>query len=65
MASLRCHGHSDCNKTQTVRIFLYDIQKYSQLYNTVVVTLFHIFTYADVVNAQTWEVSPLKPKRAT
>ena len=53
MASLRCHGHSDCNKTQTVRIFLHDIQKYSQLYNTVVVTLFHIFTYADVVNAQT------------
>ena len=30
------------------------------------VIFFHIFTHGDVINAQTWEVSPLKnPCRAT
>ena len=53
MASLRCHGDSDCNKTQIKRNF-------SSLYKTVVETFFHIFTHGDVVNAQTWEVSPKK-----
>ena len=51
MASLCCHGDSDCNKTQIVRNFrLYIIQLWQPF--------FHIFTHADVVNAQTWEVSP-------
>ena len=52
IASLRCHGDSDCIKTQ--------IKKFSSLYNTVVVTFPHISTHADVVNAQTWEVYPPK-----
>ena len=34
-------------------------RKFSSLYNTVMVTFFHIFTHADIVNAQTWEVSTL------
>ena len=54
-ASLRCYGDSDCNKTQIIRNFhLYIIQLW-ELFT-------HIFTHADVVNAQTWEVSP--PKRS-
>ena len=60
MASLRCHGDSDCNKTQIIRIFhLYIIQLWKPF--------FHIFTHGDVVNAQTWEVSPPQKKssRAT
>ena len=53
MASLRCHGDSDCNKTQIIRIFhLYIIQFWRPF--------FHIFTHGDVVDAQTWEVSPQK-----
>ena len=53
MASLRCHGDSDCNKTQVKRIFhLYIIQLWK--------SFFHIFTHGDVINAQTWEVSPPK-----
>ena len=55
MASLRCHGDSDCNKTQIIRIFhLYIIQLWKPFV--------HIFTDGDVVNAQTWEVSP-PPKK--
>ena len=56
MASLRCHGDSDCNKTKSKE----DHKKFSSLYNTVVVTFFHISILADVVNAQTWEVSTPK-----
>ena len=53
MASLRCHGDSNH-------------KKFSSLYNTVVVTFSHIFTHANVVKAQTWEVSPpKKTSRAT
>ena len=53
MASLRCHGDSDCNKTQIIRNFhLYIIQLWKPF--------FHIFTHGDVVNTQTWEVSPPK-----
>ena len=53
MASLRCYGDSDCKKTQIIRKFhLYIIQLW-QLF-------FHTSTHADVVNVQTWEVSPLK-----
>ena len=53
MASLRCHGDSDCNKTQIIRNFhLYVIQLWKPF--------FHIFTHGDVINAQTWEVSPQK-----
>ena len=53
MALLRCYGDSDCNKTQIIRNFrLYKIQLWS--------SVSHIFTYGDVVNAQTWEVSPQK-----
>ena len=51
MASLRCHGDSDCNKTQVIRNFhLYIIQLW--------LPFSHIFTNPDVVSAQTWEVSP-------
>ena len=59
MASLRCHGDSDCNKTQIIRNFhLYIIQLWKPF--------FHIFTHGDVINAQTWEVSPpKKSSRAT
>ena len=59
MASLRCHGDSDCNKTQIIRHFdHYIIQLWQPLP--------HIFTHADVVNTQTWEVSPpKKSSRAT
>ena len=59
MASLRCHGDSDCNKTQIIRIFhLYIIELWKPF--------FHIFIHGDVVNAQTWEVSPPKnSSRAT
>ena len=53
MASLRCYGDSDCNKTQIIGNFW-------SLYNTVVVIFSHTFTHGDVVNAQTWEVSPQK-----
>ena len=58
MASLRCHGDSDCNKTQIIRNFyLYIIQLWKPF--------FDIFTHGDVVNAQTWEVSsPKKSSRA-
>ena len=53
MASLRCHGDSDCNKTQIKRNFhLYIIHLWKPF--------FHIFTHGDVINAQTWEVSPQK-----
>ena len=53
MASLRCHGDFDCNKTQIIRNFhLHIIQLWYHFS--------HIFTHADVVNAQTWEVYPLK-----
>ena len=56
MASIRCHGDSDCNKTQIIRNFhLYIIQWWKPL--------FHILTRGDVVNAQTWEVSPPPPKK--
>ena len=37
-----------------------DHQKVSSLYNTAVVTFFHISTHADIVDVQTWEVLPLK-----
>ena len=52
MASLRSHGDSDCKRTPIIRHFhLYIIQ---------------FFTHGDVVNAQTWEVSPpKKSSRAT
>ena len=53
MASLRCYGASDCKKPP-------DHKKVSSLYNTAVVTFFHNSTHADVVDVQTWEVSPLK-----
>ena len=53
MASLRCHCDSDCNKTQIIGNFhLYIIQLWK--------LFFHIFTNGDVINAQTWEVSPQK-----
>ena len=53
MASLRCYGDSDCNKTQIIRNFhLYIIQLW--------LSFSHIFTHGDVVNAQTLEVSPQK-----
>ena len=56
MASLRCHGDSDCNKIQIIRNFhLYIIQLWK--------LFFHIFTHGDVINAQTWEVSP--PKKSS
>ena len=52
-ASLCCHGDSDCNKTQIMRNFhFYIIQLWKPF--------FHIFTHGDVINAQTWEVSPIK-----
>ena len=53
MASLRCHGDSDCNKTQTIRNFHLYIK---QLWKP----FFDIFTHGDVVNTQTLEVSPQK-----
>ena len=53
MASLRCHGDSDCNKTHIIRNFHLYIK---QLWKP----FFHIFTHCDVVDAQTWEVSPPK-----
>ena len=54
MASLRCHGDSDCNKTQIIRNFhLYVIQLWKPFC--------HIFTHGDVINAQTWEISPHLP----
>ena len=52
MASLRCHGDSDCDKTQIIRNFLLFIIQLCQLFP-------HIFTHVDVVNAQTCAVSPL------
>ena len=53
MASLRCHGDSDGNKIQIIRIFhLYIIQLWK--------AFFHIFTHGDVINAQAWEVYPQK-----
>ena len=53
MASLRCHGDSDCNKTPFIRnVYLYIIPLWQPF--------FHIFNHADVVNAQTWEVSTPK-----
>ena len=53
MASLCCHGDSDCNKTQIIKNFhLCLIQLWKPF--------FHIFTHGDVLNAQTWEVSPQK-----
>ena len=53
MASLRCHGDSDCDKTQIIRNFhLYMIQLRKPF--------FHIFTHGDVINAQISEVFPLK-----
>ena len=54
MASLRCHGDSDCNKTQIIRNFhLYVIQLWKPFC--------HIFTHGDVIKAQTWEISPHPP----
>ena len=59
MASLRCHGDSDCSKTHIIRNFHLYIK---QLWKP----FFHIFTHCDVVDAQTWEVSPpKKSNRAT
>ena len=53
MASLRCHGDSDCNITQIIRNFhLHIIQLWYPFS--------HIVSHADVVNAQPWEVSPPK-----
>ena len=53
MASLRCHGDSDCNETQIIRNFhLYIIQLWKPF--------LHIFTHGDVVDGQTWKVSPQK-----
>ena len=53
MASLRCHGDSDCNKTRIIRnVHLYVIQLWKPF--------FHIFTLGDVINTQTLEVSPPK-----
>ena len=53
MASLHCHGDTNCNKTQIIRNFhLYIIQFWKPF--------FHIFTHGDVINAQTWEVAPQK-----
>ena len=47
MASLRCHGDSDCSKTQIIRYFrLYIIQLWEPFS--------HIFNYGDIVNSQTW-----------
>ena len=44
MASLRCYGDSDCNKTQIIRNFHpYIMQLWS--------SFSHIFTRGDVVNA--------------
>ena len=40
-----------CNKTQIIRNFHLYITQLLQPF-------FHIFTFVDVVNAQTWEVSP-------
>ena len=59
MASLRCHGDTDCTKTQIIRNFhLYIIHLWKPF--------FHIFTHGDVINTQTWEVSPqIKSSRAT
>ena len=37
-----------------------DHKKFSSLYNTVVVIFFNIFTHGDVIDAQTWGVSPQK-----
>ena len=52
MALLRCHGDSDCNKTQIIRNFhLYIIQLWKPF--------FHIFTHGDVINAQTNQSSHL------
>ena len=53
MASLRCHGDSDWNKTQIIINFHHCIIQLWQ-------PLPHIFTHADEVNAQTWEVSTQK-----
>ena len=53
MVSLRCHGDSDCNKIQIIRNFHFYIIQLWQ-------SFFHIFTHSDVINAQTWEVSPQK-----
>ena len=48
-----CHADPDCNKTQIIGNFqLYIIQLWWPFP--------HTFTHANVVNAQTWEVSPLK-----
>ena len=59
MASLCCHGDSDCNKTQIIRNFHLYIK---QLWKP----FFHIFTHCAVVNAQTWEGTPPKnSNRAT
>ena len=53
MALLCYHGDFDCNKTQIIRNFhLHIIQLWYRFS--------HIFVHADVVNAQTWEVYPLK-----
>ena len=38
MASLRCHGDSDCNKMATP--IAIKLKKYTSLYNAVVVTFF-------------------------
>ena len=46
MASLRCHGDSDCDKALVIRNFhFYMIQLWKPF--------FHIFTHGDVINAQT------------
>ena len=53
MALLRCHGDSNCNKTQIIRNFhLYMKHLWKPF--------FLIFTHGDVANVQTWEVSPQK-----
>ena len=44
MASLRCHGDSDCYKTQTRK-------KFSSLYNAVVVIFFpYLYSWRRIVN---------------
>ena len=53
MASLCYHVDSDCNMTQIIKNFHLIEFSCGNLFS-------HIFTHADVVNAQTWEVSPLK-----
>ena len=59
MASLRCHGDSDCNKTQIRRNFHLYIK---QLWKP----FFDIFTHGDVVKYSNFGgIPPKKSSRAT